>query len=161
MREALTVGAVALLLPLLACSKTSEVREPEVEPTPSSSQLPAPPTFPSQARESTDEGAVAFASYWVDAFNYAAITGDEKTLRQLSRQCDACTRFADSIGDLKPSERPEGPTWKIRSMVVSRDDVATDVKFDLVLLGGERSTVAFEMTPNAPFTITDLYRVKS
>lgn len=157
----MTVGAVALLLSLLSCSRAPEIRDPEVQPTPSSSTPPTPPTVPAQARESTDEGAVAFASYWVDTFNYAAITGDEKTLRQLSRQCDSCLRFADSIRDLKPSERPEGPSWRIRSMVVSRDDVATDVKFGLVLLGGERSTVAFEMTPDAPFTITDLYRVGS
>jgi hypothetical protein len=152
-------AVVAALLLAAACSGEPKILEPG--PTASSSSRNVEkPRVPKQAQQSTDEGAASFASYWIDTFNYAAKTGDTEELERLSTKCPPCRQFADSIAELESSKRPDGDLWKIQSTTVARDDVASDVKFDLLLPGTEKSTVAFELTPRAPYTVTDLYRVE-
>ena len=152
-------AAIAALLLASACSGQPEVLEPDPTAPASSTPSATPPPLPNQATESSDEGAASFAAYWIDLFNFASRTGDTSQLRKVSVGCKPCLEFASSAADLDAADRPSGDVWRIKATVVSRDEIASDVKFEIALLGGETSTVAFELSPSAPFAVTDLYRV--
>lgn len=153
-------AAIAALLLAAACGGEPEVLEPDPTTAGTTDVSPTAPRLPEQAREESDEGAAAFAAYWVDLFNYASRTGDVAELREFSSSCRPCAEFAQSSEELADGERPTEDVWTIETTTVSRDQTTSDVRFGLTLLGGETSTVAFELTPRPPYRITDLYRVE-
>lgn len=86
--------AAALLLVLGACSGEPEVLEPD--PSASSAEQPSVPEQPDVAGEESDSGAATFVRYWLDTSDYAALSGDTKTLRRLSDPaCGGCFEYID------------------------------------------------------------------
>lgn len=54
--------------------------------------------IPPRAQKPTDEGAKAFAAYWVEVLNHATLTGNTAKLKSLSvKSCDMCTDFARTL----------------------------------------------------------------
>ncbi|SDQ88204.1 DUF6318 family protein [Quadrisphaera sp. DSM 44207] len=72
----------------------TETRTPTETPTP----IETPPVLPPEARDRTEAGAAAFASYWFDALEYGYRTGDTTLVEVASApDCTECQNFVDII----------------------------------------------------------------
>lgn len=80
----------------------SEIREPgEYDQELVDEAFPdGPPQMPAEALEDSREGIDAFARHYIDVWNYAAMTGDTTTMRDLSTDnCELCSRMIGGIED--------------------------------------------------------------
>ena len=90
-----TTAVVVALLALLGACQQPEVLEPDPSASPSATTSPAP-TMPAQAREDSDEGAVAFVRYWLDVSNDAARSGSTEALEAVSDDsCEGCRSYIE------------------------------------------------------------------
>lgn len=148
--------AIAGLLLFSGCSSDPKPIEPSPEPSPTSSV--EAPRLPDGANADTPEGAGRFVRFWVDAFNYAALTGRSNVMSKYARHCKPCLQYAADFKNLKPSERPKGNAWKLQrvSVYLSRNpiEVETEVKVE-----GEagKSTFTFVLNSHSPFEILNIY----
>lgn len=103
------VAAVACVAFLSACGGTPDASPaPTAEPSrpaatsPSpSSPTPVAPTAPPESQRGGARGAEAFVRHYVNVLNYAGLTGDTRTLSNLStRDCVRCTALIDGINDI-------------------------------------------------------------
>jgi hypothetical protein len=124
----LAIGLIAGLL--AACSGGGADPDPTPAPTPSTrpssvapSSTPAtpsrtgplttgpnvrpgekPPVFPELAKQHTANGALAFASYFVRAFNWGYETNDPYLVRKISEaRCKACASYVKGLESLTSS----------------------------------------------------------
>ena len=100
LRTALATTAAACLL--TACggggNPTPAPLPKTSTPSPTAPASPTPPVMPAAAREKTKAGAVAFMRHYVAVLNYASVSGDLATLRQLSlNSCVKCAALTDGI----------------------------------------------------------------
>jgi hypothetical protein len=111
---AVTAGALALgacqanpAPPPLVSTSTS--------PTPSPSPATAAPTLPAEAQGTSKAAAKAFVRHWIDVLNYAAKSGDTRTLCDLSdSRCIACAGAIDSIEEVYSAGGSMGGTgWSV------------------------------------------------
>lgn len=95
-------GLVVLALLLAGCTddrvRPSDTLPPTSSPTPTPEDLPGPDGYPlpPEAQEYTAAGAAAFVYYFFDVLSATALTLDSGPLRELSRDCDTCSRIADA-----------------------------------------------------------------
>lgn len=83
--------------------------------------LPTEP--PPEALADSNEGVTAFARYYIDVWNRAALTGDTTEMRELSGDdCDFCDRIMRGIDDLAA----DGITADDTSMVVTLTSTTYD-----------------------------------
>jgi hypothetical protein len=164
MRRVATAAAATAMLMLPSCTRNAEVIEPKPEPSKatstSASAVPEEPELPDQALNSTDEGAASFAYHWIRLFNFAAITGDIRELREVSSGCDPCLDYVSKLAAVPTSERPASAPWEVKSTRVHRDEKAADVRFEIETPDGSTEDLAFELSPLAPYEIRDLYVVE-
>ncbi len=76
------------------CTNEPEPKEPDAtsKPTPTATV----PSMPAEAKEGSDEGAIAFVKHYIEVFNYASNTGDVEELQKLSdSDCGGCTEYID------------------------------------------------------------------
>ncbi|MCZ2829885.1 DUF6318 family protein [Modestobacter sp. VKM Ac-2986] len=85
-------------------------------PTSEALQPLGPPDLrlPAGAREQTAAGAKAFLDYYVELMNYSTTSLATESLRDLSRDCQTCSRFADGLDEVSDSQRRiEGAEFSI------------------------------------------------
>ena len=159
-----TTAVVVALLVLLGACQQPEVLEPEPSASAAPSTSPAP-TMPAQAREDSDEGAVAFVAHWIETFNYAARSGDTESLREMSEDCQACASYAETIeADLRSGDLPKGDLWDFRDALVepgAERDWQVVARIDAVTTDGpEVFTLGFDLDYSQRFQIARLYVVE-
>lgn len=160
MRLLVTVVALAALL--AGCGGQPDVIEPEPGATASDATPTAtPPPLAEQAKEDSQEGAVASAHHWVKLFNYASRTGDVDSLMEYSSKCVECRSYAERIAELSDDERPDDDPWAIEDASVVREAKSASVKFTISILDETTEAVAFELDGPAPYAIVDIYSVKN
>ena len=98
--------------------------------------------IPPAARPETEGGAHAFAKYFFDSLNSAAVHGDPDRLAGLfGGECKTCIAMHGSLGDLKASgHHHEKPA--IRIVSVATDSFATERR--VILIGVDQSAVRVE-----------------
>ncbi len=85
-------GSDATTDPTTTATPTTGPTSPTSPPTTTG---PTEPVLPAAARKPGRSGAEAFVRYYIRLLNYAAHTGDTKTLRARSHDCRGCERYAD------------------------------------------------------------------
>jgi hypothetical protein len=103
-RPAWLAGVVVATLLVAGCSGDEPDAQPRKPSAPSTSPVattspsPTPPALPAAARRNTKAGAVAFAGYYVELLNHAALTGDVEQLRKVSQaRCESCLSAIDTV----------------------------------------------------------------
>jgi len=92
-----------------------------------------PPAMPAAAKQHTQEGALAFAGYFIHVFDFSLRTMTTKALRSLSSDtCGSCQTHIKSIDDLGAERgHVQGGRIILKSIkrVTGRADVKADVTF--------------------------------
>ena len=93
-----------------------------------------PPIMPPTAKQHTQEGALAFAGYFYQVFDFSLRTMTTKALQSLSSDtCSSCQKHIKSIDDLvAKGGHVQGGRISLRS--INRVTGTADVKADLTLL---------------------------
>ncbi len=97
--------------------------EPEVFERPDLRMI-ATPVQPATANELSEDGARAFAYYFLEVLNYTAATGKTELLESISGpECNYCQRFSTSI-----AEREESGRWTVgyEATFVSEPELVLD-----------------------------------
>ncbi len=152
--------AIAALLLLTSCTD-----EPEpIEPTASPSAKPSAtaPSMPKEAKADNPSGAATFVGYWVSTFNYAAQTGDVEKMLEHAQRCKPCRGYAEDFRGLAPSDRAEGPVWKLSNVSVSPNRNPIEVAADVEITDEEEpAELVFVLNKKAPFELVDIYKSRS
>jgi len=122
--------AIAAVLLLASCSDDPQ----PIEPAGSPSTGPSAPTLPSDAREPTPEGQVAFVRYVVRALNFSVNSGSTDVLEAVfDRRCEACSNYIDTIrSDHAEDGEVDGFNWTVSEGDVLEDDL---VEIDVTSAG--------------------------
>ncbi len=160
MRALALVFSAVLVLP--ACG-----REPTpIEPTataaapssPTGTSKPKPPTLPAAAKRNDETGAANFVLYWVEAFNYAARTGDSVEMRRFAADCKVCTGYADDFDALKPSQRADEPAWAISNVSVLSTGNGYEVHTTVAAASeSKKYPLTFVLASRSPFQLEHIY----
>ncbi|MEW1955282.1 DUF6318 family protein [Terrabacter sp. NPDC080008] len=108
---------------------------------------PVTAKIPKAARAHTQEGAEAFARYFIDSLNRGATTPDAKALTGLfAPSCKTCAAMNDSLRKLESQgQRHAGP-----SLVVTRtSSLGTSASSSQVLIDVQQKAVAVVNTQGA------------
>lgn len=71
---------------------------PSSSPSESASPRPTPPAMPAEAEGTSPAAAKAFVRHYFEQINYAALSGDTETLRELSTDdCESCDAIASNV----------------------------------------------------------------
>src|SRR6185436_18107587 len=83
---------------------SSATATPAVSPTSGPNARPGerPPAMPAAAKQHTQDGALAFAGYFIRALDWSIATTDPKLLIPVSAPaCSACVSYVEEIRDLR------------------------------------------------------------
>ena len=102
-----------------------------------------PPTMPVAAKEHTKEGALAFATFYIKALDWAIATMDTSLVKGISAPtCQTCNGEISAISDLKQAGgHVQGGRYDVESAQVSLDhlSVKADYAIRLQLVQGALS----------------------
>src|SRR5689334_3389782 len=104
----------AVMVLASGCSHTPEPKAatPTTTAKPSPTLPPLGPADfpePAEARQKTEAGVIAFARYYIELTNRAALSLDSAPIRELSRECAECDQLAASFeADRAAGYRYEG-----------------------------------------------------
>jgi hypothetical protein len=119
---------------------SSATATPAVSPTSPATSGPnvrpgeRPPAMPAAAKQHTQEGALAFAGYFYQVFDFSLRTMTTKALRSLSSNtCGSCQTHIKSIDDLG-AERGHVQGGRIILRSIKRVTGTADVKADVTFL---------------------------
>jgi len=115
---------------------SSATATPAVSPTNGPNVRPGerPPAMPAAAKQHTQEGALAFAGYFYQVFDFSLRTMTTKALRSLSSDtCGSCQTHIKSIDDLG-AERGHIQGGRIILRSIKRVTGTADVKADVTFL---------------------------
>ena len=119
---------------------SSATATPAVSPTSPATSGPnlppgeRPPAMPAAAKQHTQEGALAFAGYFYQVFDFSLRTMTTKALRSLSSDtCGSCQTHIKSIDDLG-AERGHIQGGRIILRSIKRVTGTADVKADVTFL---------------------------
>src|SRR3954454_20253881 len=125
-RSTLRLAACAVAVPLLlaGCSEKHQASQslPGTKTSASASKPMAPVgpadfPVPSEARQRTPDGVIAFTKYYVELLNHQLVSLDSSPIRDLSRACQTCTELADSYDHVKAlGYRYDGGAIRVVSM---------------------------------------------
>lgn len=152
-------AAIAALLLASACSGQPEVLEPDPTATSSTPGPKSPPPLPPAAEEFSPSGAATYVQYWVDTFNFAAMTGDATQLKSISTSCDPCAAYAKDFEALTEDERATEPPWEIKSVAASEasEPILITAKVNVARdSSGAARTLQFALSKGDPFTLDDI-----
>lgn len=174
-RGRVVAPAVVVLLALAATGCSSDA-EPSPMPTPSSSPSesetpsPTPPALPAEAEGTSPAAAKAFVRHYFEQINYAALTGDTGTLRELSTDdCESCDAIASNVERIyNAGGHISEEHWQIRSLDVlkaSNGDATLSVgarigREVIVEANGEETVKAGGKQPMTVFLATDNMRYR-
>lgn len=171
--------AVVVLLALAVGGCTSDA-EPSPMPTPSPSPVepetpsPTPPTMPAEAEGTSPAAAKAFVRHYFDQINYAALSGDTETLRELSTdECQSCDAIAANVERIyNAGGHISEEHWQIRSIDVlkasngdatlsvgarlGREVIVEATGEETVKAGGKQPMTIFLATDNAGYRVDRL-----
>ena len=94
--------------PVTSSSRTSPSPEPtQSEPLTTGPNVrpgEKPPEFPALAHQHTAQGALAFASYYYEAFDWGYATNDPYLVRQISApRCEGCAKYIAGLASVRRS----------------------------------------------------------
>ena len=115
---------------------SSATATPAVSPTSGPNVRPGerPPAMPAAAKQHTQEGALAFAGYFYQVFDFSLRTMTTKALRSLSSDtCGSCQTHIKSI-DALGAERGHVQGGRIILKSIKRVTGRADVKADVTFL---------------------------
>ncbi|MCX6407728.1 MAG: DUF6318 family protein [Propionibacteriales bacterium] len=128
--------------------------------TPSAPSSTAPP-LPSEASAATSTGAATFTRYWIDLFNFAAMSGETAELRRFSEGCEPCIAYAQDFEQLPREQRPKAAPWTVTEMSVARSGRKFIVAAEVKVLGeSETRTLNFQIRKLDPFVVHDLKELR-
>ena len=111
-----------------------------------------PPTMPAAAKQHTQEGALAFAGYFYQVFDFSLRTVTTRALRNLSSDtCGSCAGHIKSIDDLR-AERGHVRGGRILLRSIKRVTGTADVKADVILLASVDQEALVEIQANGSST---------
>jgi hypothetical protein len=111
-----------------------------------------PPTMPAAAKQHTQEGALAFAGYFYQVFDFSLRTMTTRALRNLSSDtCGSCAGHIKSIDDLR-AERGHVRGGRILLRSIKRVTGTADVKADVILLASVDQEALVEIQANGSST---------
>ena len=62
--------------------------------------FPDPPELPDAVKDESEDGAIAAAEYFLDAYEYAYLTSDAKAMQEIvSEECEVCWQLMDVFDD--------------------------------------------------------------
>lgn len=123
---------------------TTSTSTASASPTPTASpSVTASVAVPAAARAHTDEGAKAFARFFVDSLNTAQVTADPARLEAISDPgCEGCRAYIDLAHGLRAKhQHVTEPSLQVRSIGVRPDTTRTQAKLDLLIDESASKTV--------------------
>jgi hypothetical protein len=162
--KATITAALAALLLTASCGGKPEVLEPDATSTPSSvtPSTVTPPTKPAAAQAGTTSGAGSFVRYWIDTFNFAAMTGETEQLAKISRRCPPCRAYVKDFATMTPEARPSEEPWVPKEYKVAtndRGDIRILVTVE-VLQEDRPRTLAFDVAPGTTDVVRDIKEIQ-
>jgi hypothetical protein len=155
--------ACAAIVLLAACGQAPELIEPKADAATSArptadAPTSAPPTMPPLAKRHDEIGAANFVLYWVNAFNFAAQTGDTHTMRMDAAACEPCSEYADDFDRLPVPRRVVGKAWTVESVAVNNANHLYQVETTVRALNEDRKyPLTFVVSDADPFELLDVY----
>lgn len=94
---------------------TSEPEETTEEPTTEEPDAEGPPEMPAEAEEQTEEGAIAFATHYLELINYTGRYPEVGVLEPLAAEsCESCRNHEESVSySVENEEYLKEDTWEL------------------------------------------------
>lgn len=179
MRLVTSAVMATLALTLSACGGDDP---PPPEPsttatTPANPDATLPP-MPDVASQDSPWGASKFVQHYVNALNYAALTGDASEMRSLSsRDCEACMAYAELFektysdggyfiggswtfdkGAATRYTSSDEPAWVTATISIAEGTQKLAATDSPSQTSAKRSVLTFELAPGSPRRITEIMR---